>query len=66
MVAEMRGRGLSAQQIANVLNGRKVLRPNGTPWTGKGVQSIIQSLARTAPRDTSRTKNPTEGQEGVG
>ncbi len=47
LVAEMRGRGLSVQQIANVLNGRGVPKPDGLPWTDRGIQSILDSIGRT-------------------
>ena len=47
LVQEMRGRGLSAQTIATTLQARKVPRPDGKPWTGHMVRTILGRIRRS-------------------
>ena len=42
-VHEMRDRGLTVQQIVNSLNARSTPRPDGKPWTGNMVETLLAS-----------------------
>lgn len=47
LIVEMRGRGLSAQTIANALQARKVPRPDGRLWTDNMVTTILSRIRRS-------------------